>query len=229
MTRSISIVEYKVKQARFFLEQIAQCDHNFFAVQCFTDAFASTCRSITFSMQAVIGEVDGFKEWYADRVELLKSDRLSKFFNAYRAASIHIGDTVVRGGADFLDQHGRCKTKYFFASIPDLPSVPSEDVLSASTTYFTSILNLVYEAFATFRHRLDDRWYYTEENFRRMGKSFEDAVTELGFPQGWAARTSQFPEAEKWRTLRRSQTMGCQLNDAFHSYLGKIITGPDKD
>ncbi len=95
MSRSISIVEYKVEQARFFLEKISHCDLNFFAVQCFTDAFASTCRSITFSMQAVMSEVDGFKEWYADRMELLKKDRLSQFFNAYRVASIHIGATVV--------------------------------------------------------------------------------------------------------------------------------------
>jgi len=229
MARSISIVEYKVEQARFFLEKIAQCDSNFFAVQCFTDAFASTCRSITFSMQAVISEVDGFKEWYADRMELLKKDTLSQFFNAFRVASIHIGDTVIRGGTSFTDHNGQRKTQHFFVAIPDVPDVPDEDVLSICTTYFINLLNFVYEAFATFRYQLDDRWYYTEENFRRMGKSFQDAVAELGFPQEWAAAASQFPEAEKWRTLRRSQTVGCQLNGAFQLYLGKIIRGPDED
>jgi hypothetical protein len=142
MTRSISIVGYKVEQARFFLEQIDQCDLNFFAVQCFTDAFASACRSITFSMQAVIGDVDGFKEWYADGKDLLKKDRLSQFFNEYRVSSIHIGDTVVRGGSSFTDRNSKRKAQYFFVSIPDLPDVPHEDVLSICTLYFTSLLNL---------------------------------------------------------------------------------------
>lgn len=53
MARSISIVEYKVGQSRFFLEQIPRSGFDFFAAQCFTDAFAAACRSITFSMQAV--------------------------------------------------------------------------------------------------------------------------------------------------------------------------------
>ena len=229
MPRTISIVEYKVDQARFFLERIAQCDLNFFAVQCFTDAFASTCRSVTFSMQAVISEVPGFKEWYAGRIELLKKDRLSQFFNAYRVASIHIGDTVVGGGTSFTDDNGNRKTQYFFVAIPDISDVPAEDVLSICTIHFTNLLTLVYEAFARFRCQLDERWYYTEENFLRMSKSFEDAVAELGFPHEWAAATSQFTEAEKWRTLRSSQAVGCQLNDAFQFYLGKIISGPDDD
>ena len=127
MARSISIVEYKVEQARFFLEQIERSENNFFAVQCFTDAFASACRTITFSMQAVINEVDGFTEWYAHKMELLKKDRLSEFFNAYRVASIHTGDTVVRGGAGFRDSNGRYRTQHFFMPIPDLPNVPSEE------------------------------------------------------------------------------------------------------
>lgn len=229
MTRSISIVEYKVQQAEFFLHKITESEFDFFAVQCFTDAFASTCRSITFSMQAVIAKVDGFEEWYAERINLLKKDRLWHFFNAYRVASVHIGDTVVHGGASFTDENAKHKIEYFFASTPDLQEVPREDVLSICTAHFTKVLNLVYEAFATFRSELDDRWYYTEENFRAMGKSFDDAVTELGFPAEWASSASHLTEVQKWRTLRSCQTAGCQINRAFQSYLGKVISGPDEE
>src|ERR1700728_4218434 len=226
MQRSISIVEYEVSQAQFFLENIAKCGLDFFAVQCFTDAFASTCRSITFSMQVVMNEVDGFAEWYADRTELLKKDPLSQFFNAYRNASIHIGDTVVHGGS-FTSIKGSPKTQYFFLPIQTILNLPNENVFSVCTIHFTNLLRLVYEAFTMSRYRLDDRWYYTEGNFRRMGKSLEDAVEEHGFPREWLSRTSQLAEVEKWRALRRSQTVGCQLNDAFRSYLDKIISGPD--
>jgi hypothetical protein len=228
MARSISIVEYKVQQAQFFLEQIEQSELNFFAVQCLTDAFASTCRTITFSMQAVIGEVDGFEKWYAARVELLKKDRLSEFFNAYRVASVHIGDTVVRGGSSFQGDDGKRCTQYFFMPIPGVPNVPAKDVLSICKTHFTNLLSLVYDALADFRCQLDDRWYYTEDHFQRMGKTFQDAVEELGFPREWVTAAAGLPESARWRTLRGTQTVGCQLNALFDRYLGKTIVGPDE-
>jgi len=227
MSRSISIVEYKVEQARFFLEQIPRSKFDFFAAQCLTDAFASACRSITFSMQAVVGEVDGFKPWYEVRIEQLKNDRLFRFFNEYRVASTHIGDTVVRGGASGTSKNGTRVVRYFFTPIPDLPDVPAGDVFSICKTHFTSLLNLVFDAFTEFLCQLDDRWYFTAENFKRMGKSFDDALSELGFPPEWAAVGSGILESEKWRALRQAQTVGCQLNPVFQSYLGKIIAGPD--
>ncbi|HMD86267.1 MAG TPA: hypothetical protein VKO18_16365 [Terriglobia bacterium] len=116
MVRSISIAEYKVEQARFFLEQISQSELNFFAAQCFVDAFASACRSITLFMQAVINKVAGFKAWYAPRIELQGKDPLSQFFNDYRNVSIHIGDTVVRGGGSFIHKGGNRVGLYFFKS-----------------------------------------------------------------------------------------------------------------
>jgi hypothetical protein len=228
MIRSISIVEYKVEQARFFLEQIAQCDLNFFAAQCFVDAFASACRSITLSMQAVVNKVAGFKAWFAPRTELLGRDQLSQFFNDYRNVSVHIGDTVVRGGGSFIDKDGNRVRQYFFMPIPDVPKVPSEDVLSVCRAHFINLVSLVYDAFEEFRYKLDDRWYYTEDHFRQMGKSFEDAVEELGFPRDWVAASSELPELERWRALRRAQTVGFQINAIFESYLGKTIKGPDE-
>lgn len=226
--RSISIVEYKVQQAQFFLEEIAQSDLNFFAAQCFVDAFVSACRSITLSMQAVINKVAGFKAWYAPRTELQEKDPLSQFFNEYRNVSIHIGDTVVRGGESFIDKDGNRVRQYFFMPIPDIPNVPSEDVLSVCRAHFTNLVSLVYDAFEEFRCKLDDRGYYTEDHFRQMGKSFEDAVEELGFPRDRVAASSELPESERWRVLRRTQTVGCQLNAIFESYVGKTIRGPDE-
>jgi len=227
MARSISIVEYKVQQTQFFLEQIELSEFNFFAVQCLTDAFASACRSITFSMQAVIGEVSGFEEWYAARVELLKKDRLSDFFNAYRVSSVHIGDTVVRGGMSFKGDDGKRRVQYFFTPIPGVPSVPDKDVFSICKTHFTNLLGIVYDAFDKFRYQLDDRWYYTEDHFRQMDRTFEDAVKELGFPRLWATCASGLPESAMWKTLRSTQTVGCQINPVFDRYLGKTIVGPD--
>lgn len=229
MTRSISIVEYKVEQARFFLDQMLNSDLNFFAVQCFTDAFASACRSITLSMQAVINEVNGFKGWYAARIEMLKNDPLVRFFNDYRVVSVHIGETVVGGGTSYIDENGNRVRQYFFTPIPDLQEVPSGDVFRICKTHFTTLVRLVFDAFEEFRYDLDERWYFTEDHFRQTGKSLGDAIEELGFPQDWLAASSGFPESERWTVLRRTQTVGCQLNSVFESYLGKTISGPDDE
>ncbi len=230
MARSISIVEYKVQQAHFFLEQLELSELNFFAVQCFTDAFASACRSITFSMQAVINDVPGFKDWYSPRMESLKQDRVCAFFNAYRTASIHIGDTVVGGGAGFCGVDGKYQRHYFFTAIPEVSQVPSEDVLAVCKSHFISLLSLVYDALSTFLYQLDERWYFTEEYFVKMGKSFDDAIAEVGLPQEWAraAEAASASDSAKWRALRSTQTVGCQLNELFARYLNKTIQGPDE-
>jgi hypothetical protein len=227
MKHSISIVEYKVEQARFFLESISEAGLNFFAVQCFADAFTSASRSITFSMQSVLSDLSGFKEWYATRSELLNRDSLCRFFNAYRRASIHIGETVARGGRVFINRDGKRVTKFYFAPIPGLEDVPIGDVFSVCSAHFTKLLEIVFEVFLEFRQELDDRWYYTEPNFRRVGKTFADAVAELGFPREYVPEVPGYSEAQEWRALRLTQTVGCTLNATFLYYLGKNIEGPD--
>lgn len=98
MARSISIVEYKVAQTHFYLSCIKDAGLNFFAAQCYTDAFVSAARSITFSMQAVLSDISLFKQWYKQKQDRLKRDPLAIFFNSYRVASIHIGETLIQGG-----------------------------------------------------------------------------------------------------------------------------------
>jgi hypothetical protein len=118
--------------------------------------------------------------------------------------------------------------QYFFMPIPEVPNVPSDDVVTICKTHFVNLLALVYDTFETFRDQLDDRWYYTEANFARIGKSFEDAVAEFGFPKEWAMASSVLLEAARWRSLRSAHTIGCQINDLFDRYLGKTILGPDE-
>jgi len=227
MPRSISIVEYKVRQAHFFLEKIAQSELDFFGVQCFVDAFANATRSITFSMQAVVSDVQGFARWYEDQLAGLKEDLISQFFNQYRTVSTHIGDTVVRGCEMGRDNSGRRVVKYLFVPVPDLLDVPAQDVFSICGNHFKTLLELVFNSFIVFRYQLDDRWYYTKENFDRLGKTIEDAEQELGFPRGWTDIGKGLSEAERWTVLRNTQTVGCQLNDLFLGYLGKQVEGPD--
>ena len=227
MTRSVSIVEYKVMQADFFLSQIKGASLDFFAVQCFTDAFASSVRSITFALQSVLADLPEFAAWYAPRQAAMRRDPLARFFNRYRSVSAHVGDTVVRLMSSGWDADGMHRTLYYFHPTQDLPEVPDGDVASACATYFRVVLSVVFESFSQFRNQLDDRWYYTQENLTRMGKTVEDAEEELGFPRGWTAGLSSCTAEERLRLLRKTQTVGCQINGIFDEHLGRVIDGPD--
>ena len=66
-----------------------------------------------------------------------------------------------------------------------MPSVPELDVITVCDTYFKSVLKLVYECYMHLRTIIDGQWYFTKENFKRLGKTVEDAEEELGLPCGW--------------------------------------------
>ena len=229
MPRSISIVEYKVQQTAFFLRHIEAAGFDMFAVQCNTDAFAASARSITLALQAVAGKVNGFEAWYAPKQEMLRRDRLAHFFLKYRNVSSKIGDTVVRGGEMRRGSDGNMTALHYFGPIPDLPNVPSDDIVTVCRQYFTTLLELIFDAMTAFKYALDDRWYFTDENFRRMGKSFSDAVMECGFPEQWANISGGLDQRSQWQVLRKTQTVGCQINALFVEYLGRCILGPDDD
>lgn len=229
MSHSFSIVDYKVRQAEFFLQKIQEAELNFFAAQCFTDAFVSATRSVTFALQAVCKDISGFAVWYATQQESLRSDTLAQFFKKYRDVSIHIGDTVIRGGSMYQDEAGQLNVAYYFLKIPEIPAPPVEDVYSVCRKYFTCILQLILDTYRVFSCYVDDRWYYTEENFNRLGKSIEDAEEELGFPRGWTDIGDLTLSAERWRCIRATQTVGCEIDDLFQEYLGEHFVGPDED
>jgi hypothetical protein len=57
-----------------------------------------------------------------------------------------------------------------------------------------------------------------------MGRTFEDAVVELGFPPEWASCVPM--EFGAWKALRLQQPP-CQINDIFRKYLDRTIPDPD--
>lgn len=223
MARSVSIIDYKVKQADFFLGRLEESGYDFFAAQCFADAFASACRSITFSIQAVCKELTGFDSWYADEQVRLKTNPLSIFFNNYRSANIHVGGTAVLAGEV---RHG--EARFFFRPSPDLPTVPELDVVSACQVHFKDVVELVFRLYVRFPTELDDRWHYTKHHFSSRRLSIEDAEVALGYPRGWTRISGSEEELdERWRLLRYSETRGPEIQDIFHKYLARIVEGPD--
>jgi hypothetical protein len=99
------------------------------------------------------------------------------------------------------------------------------DAVEACEQYFSSLVSVVYECNLVFKTIVNGRWYFTEANFSSLGKTFEDALVELGFPRTWTAGMPIGPEA--WRALRLQQPP-CLVNDLFDRFLGKTIPDPDE-
>jgi len=112
--------------------------------------------------------------------------------------------------------------------IPGVPSVPDKDVFSICKIHFSNLLGLVYDL-RQFSISIGRQVALHRRAFpSHMGKTFEDAVEELGFPREWVTATAGIPESSKWSTFRSAQAVGRQLNALFDQYLGKTIIGPDE-
>jgi hypothetical protein len=224
MARSISILDDKVMQADFFLEKLTGCRFEFFEARCYADAFTSAARSITFSMQAICAKVKDFEPWYAGEQERLKSDSACRFFNRYRTASIHIGDTPVS-----IASSRDGKALFFFRPTQDIPEVPEADVVTCCRTYFRTVVEVVFRMYKRFPFEFDDRWHYTREHFEARGLSILDALREFGYPKEWeeAGSKAGIGIDDQWRLLRRQQTSGPVIQDIFQKYLNMVVKGPD--
>jgi hypothetical protein len=224
MARSFSLVDQKVAEAEFFLQRISDSARDFFAFRCHVSAFASSARSITFSLKSVLSGIDCFDAWYTEREKRLRDDRLARFFHEFRRVSQHIGVNPVGGSTGGPSS----KRLYFFMPAPDLLEVPDDDVETACRDYFRTLIGIVYECYLEFGPVIDGQQYFTEENFERLGKTFEDAIEELGFPRDWADACQVLPESDRWKVLRR-QADGCEINGLFEEYLGKTVPHPDSN
>ena len=219
MSRSFGLVDYKVLEAEFFLNElnrISKLGENFnvSGVQFCASAFVSASRSITFAMQASLKNQSEFDDWYGCHQESLRQNSLAKFFHNFRTVTQHVGESVVNGGM-LVDG----KMLFLFCPCKDLPKVPVQDVLTACEEYFRIVLSIVYDCYLKLGNLIDGQQYYTQENFFKLGKSIEDAEEELGFPRGWTqiglADEHLF---ERWNLLRKNAG-GCEIEDVFLKWL----------
>lgn len=224
MARSFELVDYKVREAEYFLDALTAGSNasHFGGIQFCASAFAAAARSITFAMQSSMHGIAGFEEWYADRRTELKADQLARFFHEFRRVTQHIGDWVVGAG---LLVDGR--TLYYFVPSSDIPSVPDLDVVSACTAYFCTLLELVYRCYMDFGAVVDAKLYFTAHNFEGMGLGIEDAEEQLGFPRGFTHTGDPMAEPYRWETLR-AQVNGCSLQSEFQRWLGKTVAWPER-
>lgn len=232
MAKSFGIVEEKLREAEFFLDALRSSSRMSEGARFYFSAFVSAARSVTYALQASMKGVPQFAEWYKTAQQGLKADRLAPLFLELRNEVVHVGTnplnqiTVEHLRLDLAQQKSAGRPSHTLI-IPDPEKVGRTvlaDAVQISTTYFVSLARTVFDCYSKFKAVVDSRWYFTREHFAEMGKTFEDALVELGFPPSWADGVPLGPDP--WRVLRLQQSP-CQINDVFLEYLGVEIPDPD--
>jgi hypothetical protein len=202
--RSFGIVDDKIIEADFFLEKLRDAGLNFLEARCCFSAFVSASRSITFALQSVMNEVQGFDTWYDQQQKNLKADPTARYFQRARTVLQHVGENPMSGGATFRDDEGRLCVKYFFnpSDQDNHEEVPDCDVATACKTYLVLLLDLMKDCYRQFGPLIDPDQYYTLDNLRSLHISIEDVEEELGFPRGWT-QVSGGSDEERLGALRR--------------------------
>ncbi|VAX16744.1 hypothetical protein MNBD_NITROSPINAE04-1856 [hydrothermal vent metagenome] len=222
--RSFSIIDYKVAEADFFLQKISDCGYNFIEARYYMSAFISSTRTITYSLQAILKDHEGFSEWYKKHQAELKNDPVCSFFHNFRNVNHHIGDNVLNGGST-TDIKG--KAHFWFSPTKDIRKVPAEDVETASRKYIVKIISIVFDCYLKFGPIIDAKQRYTAEYFESIGKTIEDAEEELEFPKGWTDIGDKSAIPYRWQALRDS-AIGCEVNHIFQKYLGATTPMPSR-
>ena len=91
MAQSFEVVEAKLREAEFFLNQLSGSSRLSFDAQCYFSAFVSAARSVTDALRATMSGIADFEQWYRGVQAGLKADPLVPLFVEIRNNSVHRG------------------------------------------------------------------------------------------------------------------------------------------
>ena len=66
-----------------------------------------------------------------------------------------------------------------------LKYIPETDLLTACSSYFSQLLEIIVDCYKNFGKIIDPEKYYTIENMTEKGLTVEDFEEQLGFERGW--------------------------------------------
>ena len=226
MTRSFGLVEDKLREAEYFFDLLSKTSRHSQEAKYLFSAFVSAARSVTWALQACLSDVEGFKEWYLTAQESLKSDPLAPHFVEFRNKSQKTGENPLGQVAHVhLRQYLAAQ---FSGTAPTHVLVhPSTeeliDAVGACNSYLTSLTQVVYDCYVRFRTSVDPQWYFSKDVFQASGKTLNDAIREMGYPDSWADAAPR--DQDPWPSLSRLNP-GCAINDLFQARLGRTVVGP---
>lgn len=223
MGRSFGIVEQKLEEADFFLTKLedtirlAPFDYE---PQYYLSAFSSATRSITFTIQASISDINNFETWYKLQQQKLRQNKLARYFLEARNLSQKIGYYLIGSSNSYKDENGQSQYRHYFQtfSSKQLEYVPEEDVLTCCKEYFKILLEVVLDCYKTFGSQIDPELFFTFENLKLMNKTIEDFEEQAGFPKGWTANMGL--TIEQRIELIRNHHPKPKIDWLFEKYMG---------
>ncbi len=79
----------KLKEAKYFLERMGQCQSDRNAFRYNLSAFLSAARSVTLFMQTEFNHAVGFNDWYSTKQHDMATDKVMKLMNEKRTVTVH--------------------------------------------------------------------------------------------------------------------------------------------
>lgn len=167
------VVDEKFQEADFFFEKFASPMEDAQERRFFLSAFASTARSVTFSVRWAMDGIPGFEAWYGPWQSRLRGNAAAKYFHRLR------NETQKRGSNPahrWLNDDGTA-TEELFAfhryDDPDAPA-PASDLASAAREYMLLLAELLFDAYSTFGHFIDRDVAWTVEGAARAAISVDE-------------------------------------------------------
>jgi hypothetical protein len=225
--RSFDLVDFKIMEADFFLKKLSQEATTPITCRFYFSAFTAAARSVTFCLQSVLSDLEGFKMWYEKRQIELSLNPVTKFFVEARNMAQKVGVVPIDRWVSKGIIDGKLQMEFYFASDhPDFGYLPNGEVGVTCVEYLKCLLNLVYDCYVDFGVEIDPHQHYTKANFLRIGKTIDDADEELMGVRGWTF-IEGWPEAYRWQA-HRDQLPGCRIAHLFYEYLKIEVPKPPR-
>ena len=209
------IVEEKLREADFFLRKLTDCDFMEEGPSYYFSAFLSAARSVTFSMQAALKDMEGFDEWYGTIREKLRGNELAQFFLKARNESQKEGKYHLKMSKFYMGE-----TSFHFFGDEKWPI--GGDVAITSRHYMRILMRIVFDCYTEFGPKINPYAYYTVSNMKKMNKSIEEMEDDAGIPRG---TTTGIFKKERMRQLRKyyvglEDHWNTPIDDLICKYIG---------
>jgi hypothetical protein len=155
-------ISEKLKEADFFLGQMAHSHRNIEELNYYFSAFASAARSVTFVLQYVGSAIEGFDSWYAEVQSRQRSDKVAKYLLEARNESQKTGAQPIAYGEVIKLPSGEERLINYFSYVGSSPpaEVPDMDVLATCNHQMRNLVQITGEFFDRFE---DSVWDASQE------------------------------------------------------------------
>jgi hypothetical protein len=174
----------KLKEVDFFFEKMKLSEHAIDELNFYFSAFVSAARSVTFVMQYVGSDLEGFYTWYALIQQELRENKIAKFLLEARNEHLKRGVQPIASGSVLNLPNSQQKLLHFFTYIGSEPpaEVPVLDAITVCAIHMgttTSLVKKFYERFSTQFHVPSQ----SIETALRYFSELAGELSKLGFPQ----------------------------------------------